>query len=349
MSDKTSILFLGATGYIGGSVLDAILNHPKVSDLSITLYVRSAEKADKLEALGLGFKVVVGTVVELEAAAAVNQIVINCAASDDLPVTEAILKGAKRFHETNGKPLSLIHTSGSGCIIDNALGQFATDKIYDDLDTEELNALPVTQWHRHVDIPITEAAKEGYVTSYLVAPGFIYGLATGRFVDAELVNPVGTVLLGVAMGALMVGQGALVGPQKNIWHCAEIHEVVDVYLIILNAILEGKTLPSGPEGYYFVENGPIVTFDICKKVAEALYDLGKLKSADFREYTNEELFATNSPLPYFGANSRVKSSKIRQFGWKPTHTPEDYLNSIRGDLEVMLTQKTAKGFASHRV
>ncbi|TCD67903.1 hypothetical protein EIP91_011837 [Steccherinum ochraceum] len=350
MSSRTTILFLGATGYIGGSLLDRIIKHPSYSDWDVTLYVRSAEKAKKLDELNLGYKIVTGTPSDLEAAAAVNKIVINCASSDDLPTTEAILKGAKSFYETTGKPATLIHTSGSGCVVDNALGQFASEDVYDDLDTERLNDLPATQWHRHVDIPIIEAATAGYVKSYLVAPGFIYGLATGKFVEAGLVNPVSTVLLGVAMGALAAGQGVLVGSQKNIWHCAEIHEVIDVYLIIFINVLEGKEIPNGREGYYFVENGPIVTLEICKKAVEALFDMKKIKSAEFREYTKEELFAAaDTPLVYLGSNSRIRSSKIRQLGWKPSRTPDAYLLGIREEIKVMYTTDLSKGFPSHRV
>ena len=58
-------------------------------------------------------------------------------------------------------------------------------------------------------------------------------------------------------------------------------------------MLGGKSIPYGTEGYYFVENGPILTLNISKKVAEALYGLGKIRTLESREYTQEELFATN--------------------------------------------------------
>lgn len=64
----------------------------------------------------------------------------------------------------------------------------------------------------------------GHVKSYLVSPGFVHGLATGKLVEAGIINPVPTVLLGVAMGALGSGQGRLVGPQKNIWHAVHIDD-----------------------------------------------------------------------------------------------------------------------------
>lgn len=59
MSDKVNILFTGATGYIGGSVLERLLDHPDSARFQITAIVRSAEKAEKLKKLGVD--VVVGS------------------------------------------------------------------------------------------------------------------------------------------------------------------------------------------------------------------------------------------------------------------------------------------------
>ncbi|KAG5720232.1 hypothetical protein E4T56_gene3312, partial [Termitomyces sp. T112] len=56
---KTNIFILGATGYIGGSVLARFLNRSDAASLNFTALVRSAEKAAKLKQLGV--KTVVGS------------------------------------------------------------------------------------------------------------------------------------------------------------------------------------------------------------------------------------------------------------------------------------------------
>ena len=78
-TSKIQILLTGATGivlspafparshnanigYIGGSVLDRLLKHPNTASFAITALVRSPEKAQKLESLGL--KTVVGSVAD---------------------------------------------------------------------------------------------------------------------------------------------------------------------------------------------------------------------------------------------------------------------------------------------
>lgn len=53
------ILLFILPGYIGGAVLERLLNHPDFARFQITAVVRSAEKAEKLNKLGVD--VVVGS------------------------------------------------------------------------------------------------------------------------------------------------------------------------------------------------------------------------------------------------------------------------------------------------
>jgi nucleoside-diphosphate-sugar epimerase len=94
MSSKTYIFITGATGYcsstvfginakrflgyIGGSVLQRLLNHPKRESFEITALVRSADKAKLLNTLGV--KTVVASLSDLDRLtelAAASDIVIH--------------------------------------------------------------------------------------------------------------------------------------------------------------------------------------------------------------------------------------------------------------------------------
>lgn len=61
-----------------------------------------------------------------------------------------------------------------GIVADSALGQFAADKIYDDLDEKTTDAIPETVPHRNVDITIANAHKAGkeFVVSTIVVTDF---------------------------------------------------------------------------------------------------------------------------------------------------------------------------------
>lgn len=50
----------------------------------------------------------------------------------------------------------------------------------------------------------------------------------------------------------------------------------DLYLVIFNALLEGKDLPNGREGFYFAETSELSSYENSKIIAEALKELGKL-------------------------------------------------------------------------
>jgi uncharacterized protein YbjT (DUF2867 family) len=111
------ILVTGATGFIGGSVLDRLLAHPDRSSFEIISFSRDAEKAQKLEAQ-FGVKTVLGSlddVQKIEDAAAEADLVINMADVDHLPAAQAILRGLKHRYEATGKASALIHTVRS-CI-----------------------------------------------------------------------------------------------------------------------------------------------------------------------------------------------------------------------------------------
>jgi uncharacterized protein YbjT (DUF2867 family) len=113
LSTPLHILFLGATGYIGGSVLDRLLTHPARSSYDIVSYSRDPERAQKLEAQ-FGVRSVLGSLDDgdkIEAAAAKADVVIHTANSaDHLGSAEAILRGLKKRHAETGKVPIYIHT-----------------------------------------------------------------------------------------------------------------------------------------------------------------------------------------------------------------------------------------------
>lgn len=81
-----------------------------------------------------------------------------------------------------------VHQSGTGLFMDNAAGLQSTDTIWDDMNSGELEWLPPNAPHRDVDLEILQADREGYVKGYLVSPSTIYGMASGKLVDAGLQN-----------------------------------------------------------------------------------------------------------------------------------------------------------------
>ena len=123
-SNKINILLTGATGYIGGTVLATLLQHPNVSQFNITALVRGDEsRAKKLRLLGV--TPLIGSNDShdiIEKAASESHVVIHTANSaDDLPSAQAIVSGLSKRIKATGKPAIYIHTSGTGVLIEYGL------------------------------------------------------------------------------------------------------------------------------------------------------------------------------------------------------------------------------------
>lgn len=321
-------------------MLTRLLNHKLSDTFEITVLVRNAEKAEKLKTLGVN--TVIGSNEDtalLKRLATEADIVISCADADDLAAAQAILGGLKERYEKTGQVPSLLHTSGTGVLTDNALGMHSTDKVYSDLDDASIAAIDINQPHRNVDVAIVEADAQGYVKSYIILPSTIYDAASGTLVDIGVQHPYSQQIPGLVDLSLQRGKAGIFGTGKNVWPNVHIDDVADLYLLIVEKILPNNGNPSslapghGVSGYYFGENGEHALYSVGKAIAQAMYDLGKTDTAEPVSFTEEEV--RNFPPPVImalGSNSRCKADRARSLGWKPTRTTEDMLSSIKDEV-----------------
>ena len=127
-----TVFLTGATGYIGGTVLQKLLSLPTPPSL-ITTLVRDPKKAEliqKLDVAGVKMQPIVGSLEDLDKlrqAAEEHDVVISTANCDDLNGVSAMLDGMKRRKVKTGQMSLLIHTSGTGSLVDNAKGMYAGD------------------------------------------------------------------------------------------------------------------------------------------------------------------------------------------------------------------------------
>ncbi|RDB19487.1 Uncharacterized protein C2A9.02 [Hypsizygus marmoreus] len=339
---KSNILLTGATGYLGGSVLIRLLNHPDIASVNITALVRSPEKAEKLKPLGVN--AVLGShsdLALLEKLASESDVVIAMADADNIDAARAILKGLKKRFEVTGQSPIYIHTSGTGVLADNAAGDHAYDIIYDDTNADQIETLAPTQIHRNVDLELVNADKEGYVRTFIILPSTVYGIVTGKLVDLGIQHPYSLQVPAVIDASVRRGQGGMVGAGKNLWPNVHIDDIADLYVTLLNAIhTKNPAATHGREGYYFGENGEHSMYQIGAAVAQALVDIGKGKSAEPTSFTQDEINLYFGGSPFLGVNSRCKGNRSRAIGWNPVKTTADLLASIKPDLEASFHRKS---------
>ncbi len=117
------IFLTGASGYIGGSVANKLLQQGH----QVYGLVRSPEKAQLVKQLGIS--PVLGSLDDgdrLEEFARSADAVINAASSDHRPAVEALVKALAESGKT------LIHTSGSSIVGDDVRGESESPNVYAD-------------------------------------------------------------------------------------------------------------------------------------------------------------------------------------------------------------------------
>ncbi|KAJ8585975.1 NAD(P)-binding protein [Rhizopogon salebrosus TDB-379] len=341
-SETTRIFVTGATGYVGGTVLSALLAHPNSDTFDITALIRSAQKAPSFNSVGV--KTVIGSNSDfdtLTSLASEADVVVTAADVDDVNAAKAILRGLKKQHEKTGKVPILIHTSGTGILMDQADGNFIADEIYSDLDIPKIESLPKTQPHREVDLAVVAADEEGYARTYIILPSTIYGIANTLLTSLGVQNPYSIQIPLVIKAGLAREQGGVVGKGLNVWPSIHIDDIATLYTTIFDTARKGPDATGhGRQGYYFGENGEYSVGELSQAIAKLLYETRLGRSPEANVFTDDEL------TKYFGGrwlgtNSRARAERARLIGWNPTHDVNSLYASLKPELEEIVATQTA--------
>ncbi len=284
------IFMTGATGYIGGTIASRLLDDGH----EIRGLVRDAEKGRKLAAFGV--EPIIGGLDDaaiLAAEARRADAVINAANSDHRGAIDAFLEALA------GSNKPFLHTSGSSIVADDAHGDVASEKIYD--EETPFEPVPGKQARVDIDCTIRDASRRG-VRSIVVCPTMIYGNGLGLARDSAQIP-------GLAKRAKASGVVRHVGQGLNIWSNVHVEDVADLYRLAL------EKAPAG--SFFFAENGEASYRDICAAIARRL-KLGEPQAWPFEEAAKE--LGENSAAYTFGSNSRVRARRARgELGWQPKH------------------------------
>ncbi|PWY78946.1 nucleoside-diphosphate-sugar epimerase [Aspergillus eucalypticola CBS 122712] len=324
MTTLPKIFITGATGYIGGDALYAIFaKHP---EYKYTVLVRSPEKAGQVQAQYPSIRVVIGDLDDsalLEKESAEADIVLHTAdASDHEGAANAIAKGLLLGHSKE-KPGYWLHTGGTGILTfhdtdRNVFGE-GSDKVYDDWDgVDELLNLPDHAFHRNVDRVVLETAKVkgDVVKTALVCPPTIYGRGRGP------VSVRGRQVYELAKVTLQLKKAPLIGDGKSIWNNIHIHDLSELYVLLVEAAVHGRDDPElwGERAYYLTENGEHVWGELAVATALTATELGLLPGVEKEKISLEDAkkFGGYEALSW-GLNSRGRARRgAKVLGWTPT-------------------------------
>ncbi|KAG8776784.1 hypothetical protein FRC12_000693 [Ceratobasidium sp. 428] len=329
MSSIKHIFILGATGYVGGSLLPQLLvEYPSATVVAL---VRKPEAGQAVKALAPGrITIVQGSHSDLaliEAESSNADLVLNIGDSDDLALTKSIISGLGK-REKKG---ILLHTSGSAVIIDGNISGILSaqsDKIWDDTNTEDIRAIPQAAPHRVVDLEVFKAHNDGVATAAIICPGLIYGVGTGPGNKKSIQIPK---IVEVALRRRAVSH---VGDGSNLWINIHVGDLVQLYLVVLKHLLlqhEKGVKTDAYENFFFASSSESSIHKITESIAPVLYKKGLVDSTQTQSVSQEE---EKELAMYIGHTSRAVSKRAEDLGWSAKE--EDLAKAVEGDIEVIL-------------
>jgi nucleoside-diphosphate-sugar epimerase len=352
----SSILLIGATGYVGGTVLSQLLNSTESSlrDLVIHLLVREDTQKQTLhEAYGDRVHTISWNGLEdtafIEDTAAQYDIIIN-AGSGFIPAgSKAFVDGLARKVGTGSPVPWLIHTAGCTNLVD------PTRKALEWNDEEDGRAIyehevelekkaPYPQ--RTAELTVLERADSSGVRAVSVQAPCIFGEGTGLFNRQGLVIPL------LTRYVINHGHGYKLNDTANFnWvnlyprrvHFSadngfqvHIEDIASYYVSIVRTILERPDrgvgyIPSGKEGILFPTVGCALITEMNSKALDVAFAAGILPREDTPQHKQirliplqelaDELAAGFCDIAEYGLGSeKAVTGTIGQklLGWNPT-------------------------------
>ncbi|KAL2839660.1 hypothetical protein BJY01DRAFT_237027 [Aspergillus pseudoustus] len=325
------ILFVGASGYIGGSILDRFLKstNTALKSATYTALVRRQEHASELAEHGV--KPILFTGLEdsdfLRKQASKHDIVVNSADAFKAEAAKALILGLSDGQRQSGTEAIYLHTSGTSSIGEYPVPAASAerwvlsdkDDIYAHLTKLEAQK-PYAQ--RTTDIAVVDTGISVDVKTYIVMSPTIYGEGSGLFNRQTIQVP------GIIKRALRRGRTPVHGTGAGNWDHVHIDDLSDLYELILSRLLRGEALPSGKKGIYFSETGYHSWKELSEKIAAVGHDLGGLKTSEVEELDSDEWITTlHAATPAsvqagelgFASWSRSTADLGRSLGWAPKH------------------------------
>jgi nucleoside-diphosphate-sugar epimerase len=120
---------------------------------------------------------------------------------------------------------------------------------------------------------------------------------------------------------LRIKKGPIIGAGQAIWNNVHVHDLSDVYSLLVDAAIAGRTDDGlwGAKAYYLTENGEHYWGELAQATAEAAAKLGYIAEpkAESIDLESAKRYAGFESLSW-GMNSRGRSQRARKIlGWKP--------------------------------
>ena len=312
----------GATGYIGGSVLETLVTaHP---EYEITVLLRNVPST--FEKRYPHVKIVKGdydaqnTIIE---AASNANIVVHNGNSDHEASIKALIAGLLKRES----PSFLLHLGGTGVVADWRSDDYRgglNPKVWSDIeDVNSIWSLPDNALHRNVDKIIQKAAEQhgDKLKTAIICPPDIYGPGKGLARSQSVYFPT------LYAESVKLGHTFYANSGKNSRSWVHINDLMTVYLRLVEAAAKGGDGKDwGKDGYYFCASQEATQYDMAKAAGKILKQHGVLENEEPKQVSLEKV---NGMLRHYGlpgialymyaANSRTRADRAKKvLGYEPS-------------------------------
>ncbi|KAE9369113.1 hypothetical protein N431DRAFT_469047 [Stipitochalara longipes BDJ] len=245
-----NILITGAAGYIGGSLLAGFISHtngPIIKSNISAILDLSNETAVKDAVLGNNI-----------------DIVIHAASSMDSGLASHLIKALGQRRKNSGVETYFIHSSVAA--IFSAEGGWPHGKVKD-TDSILEKEKQIGGYPNPTNILVTEQAKAQQVTSFNAVVPNVYGTGSGEWRKISVAIPA-NIRSGIKHKVVFKFDRSGSPPAVHI------SDLVALYTLLVQKILQKEPIPSGEKGYYFAIAHRAPWWDVLERLAEALHARG---------------------------------------------------------------------------
>ncbi|POS76040.1 hypothetical protein DHEL01_v205573 [Diaporthe helianthi] len=363
MSDTrqiAKILLTGATGYVGGTVLDKLVRstEPSIESLTIDVLVRTNGAA---EALRKGYRNRVRPIlwngftdIPFVTDTATNyDMVINAGTGFAAEGATALVRGLAG-RTAPGLPVPwMIHTSGCSNLADRPLTRTAhPDRAWDDADGKAVfDFLEHEDAHdpyaqRTTEISVLAAAEEAGVQAVSVNSPCVFGMGTGLFNLQSFTIPV------FMSYVVKHGYGFKLNETAN-FDWVHIEDVAEVYVLLVRAILEREDhglgyIPTGKHGIISTAVGRVLQTEMMQLCLDTAFDAGVLPREDtpdkkqinkvqLKELADEVMsgWVDIAERSWAGHKVMTGTKAKKLLGWNPTRLDEAWKQEYRDVLDAL--------------
>lgn len=308
------VLITGATGFVGGTILDSLSKTRP--DVTITAIIRHEAAAGEVQRVYPDLKIIIGDLFSqslLTNAAADSDFVIH-AAGDNGPAVCAMIDGLAS--QPTGKLHSprLISLTGPRSLLDlskpitGSLGRDA--RTWSDVhDAQAILGAPADRIHAGTDQAIVAHAIAKGIGAILVSPGQLWGHGKGP-VKRESNSAFYYTAVRSRRRAFVVGDDTAT------WSWTSIGDLASAVVFLLERSLSEREgfsrLGVNQYGYYFVSTGDLSMRARAEAVSQRL-SLGDIQSISVEEVKGIH------PMGHimWGCGERTRADKLVDLGWRP--------------------------------